>query len=81
MAMKYVRFDDIGFVVWPRTDAIWHSHIGKFGRPISAGFVRFFNGTAECYGRSESLGIGGLPDDAEAICLQFGLALPKTQAA
>jgi len=47
MSLKYVRHEEIGFVLWPRTDALWHSHVGRLlqqrrdGKIVSAGFVEF----------------------------------------
>lgn len=79
MQLKYVRHSTIGFVIWPKTDALWHSHVGDLlrrkdgGRIISAGFCSLEGGTARCYGRSESLGVGGLPDDAKALAAQLGI--------
>lgn len=78
MAQKYIRHAEIGFVIWPKTDALWHSHVGALtskhrpGDIISAGFVEFTNGV-RCYGMSESLGIESLPDDSEALAKQLGL--------
>jgi hypothetical protein len=72
--MKYVRLAGIGFVLWPKCDDIWHKHIGRFGRVLSAGFAHIDGkGVVYCHGRSESLGIGGLPDDSKALALQLGL--------
>lgn len=79
MELKYVRHSTIGFILWPKTDALWHSHIGDHllrkarGHIISAGFCSVAGGSAQCWGRSESLGIGGKPDDTEALNKQLGL--------
>lgn len=79
MELKYVRHSTIGFIVWPRTDALWHSDIGvnairkAGGKIISAGFCSLEGGAARCWGRSESLDVGGLPDDETAMNAQFGL--------
>ena len=79
MQLKYVRHSTIGFVLWPKTDALWHSHVGDLlrrkdgGRIISAGFCTVSDGAVHCYGRSESLDIGGAPDDAKALASQLGI--------
>jgi len=72
--MKYVRHEEKGFFLFP--DLIWHMHMGMFlGRKglISAGFVRFKGGLPECYGRSESLGLGGKDDDTKILRNQMGV--------
>lgn len=75
MELKYVRFKRIGFVLWPRTDDLWHAHIGRSVRDpiVSAGFASVEGGKVRCWGRSESLGIGGVADDQEALAKQLGL--------
>jgi hypothetical protein len=74
MRHKYVRFEDYGFILWPYSDTIIHSDMGRmsFKKVISAGFVQFHNGIPHCTGRSESLGIGGQPDDDAALRAQLG---------
>ena len=79
MTQKYIRHDKIGFVIWPRTDALWHAHVAesvqrrKHGAILSAGFVTFTGGFVCCYGMSDSLGIASRPDDSEALAVQLGL--------
>lgn len=34
---------------------------------MSAGFVRFRDGVPECYGKSDSLSLGGADDDTEMV--------------
>lgn len=82
MEMKYVRHSVIGFVMWPKTDRLWHSHVGALlnragGKIISAGFVTSTDGVVVCHGKSESLGISSIPGDTEALAAQFGLITPK----
>lgn len=82
MAQRYVRHAAIGFVIWPKTDALWHAHVGELtsrrspGGILSAGFVEFTPGV-RCYGMSESLGIESLPGDSEALAEQLGLLATK----
>jgi len=80
MSLKYVRHEEIGFVLWPRTDALWHSHVGRLlqqrrdGKIVSAGFVEFgAGGSPRCFGMSESLGIASKDGDSEALAQQLGL--------
>jgi len=80
MSLKYVRHEEIGFVLWPRTDALWHSHVGRLlqqrrdGKIVSAGFVEFgAGGVPTCFGMSESLNIASREDDSEALAKQLGL--------
>lgn len=78
MEHKYVRHSEIGFVVWPTTDALWHSHVGRLlrtagGKLLSAGFCRIHPEGAECYGMSESLGMSSIPGDSEALTKQLGI--------
>lgn len=80
---KYVRFERIGFVLWPRTDDLWHSHVGdrlglKGGRILSAGFA-ILAGGVHCFGLSESLGISSLPEDAQKLAEQTGLPVWKSE--
>jgi hypothetical protein len=58
--LKYVRHSEIGFILWPRTDDLWHAHIGQLlskqcqGTIVSAGFAKLAGGKAKCWGeRSE----------------------------
>lgn len=77
--LKYVRHSRLGFVLWPRTDDLWHSHVGHAldtrvdGGIISAGFASVAGGVARCWGKSESLSISSRPDDSEALAAQLGL--------
>lgn len=74
MEFKYVRHSKVGFIVWPRTDALWHSHVGDMlgGRHIiSAGFCEFSEGKCRCYGFSESLQIGSKIEDSAEMTKQF----------
>lgn len=72
MTHKYVRFARVGFIVWRRTDKIWHSTIAKIvaDKILSAGFVTFGN-EPYCYGFSESLDVGSKPDDSDALAKQL----------
>lgn len=73
---KYVRHSVVGFVIWPKTDSLWHSEVGQLlehihGEIMSAGFVSTGADGPVCFGESESLGIGSLEGDTEAIRKQF----------
>ena len=76
MSMKYVRGEEVGFILSPHTDRIWHSHVARVLREpvISAGFVRFVDGKPECYGMSESLSVASREGDSEALAKQLGLS-------
>ena len=79
MELKYVNHDKVGFVLWPRTDKLFHSHVGGMlliranGRILSAGFATISQGMVRCHGKSESLGIPSLPSDTEDLAKQLGL--------
>lgn len=79
MELKYVRHSEIGFVLWPRTDDLWHAHIGQLlrqqcrGEIVSAGFAKLAGGKAKCWGMSESLGIASRPDDSAALAAQLAV--------
>ena len=79
--LKYVRHSKLGFVLWKRTDDIYHKHMGQMliglvgGRILSAGFASVAGSVALCWGMSESLGIRSRPDDSEALTEQLGLNL------
>lgn len=79
MELKYVRHEYVGFVLWPKTQLLWHSHIGNLledrtsGKILSAGFVNFVNGLPICSGYSESLGVDSKDGDSEALAKQLGL--------
>lgn len=78
MELKYVRHKTIGFILWPKTEELYHSHVGRlFNRLeiLSAGFASLYAGDVLCHGRSESLNIGGREDDTVALAKQLGLAL------
>lgn len=50
-------------------------HVGDFlgtDGLISAGFVAFKDGVPECYGRSESLELGGADDDTQELRRYLG---------
>jgi hypothetical protein len=77
MKLKYVRHQKKGFFLFPDSDRVWHSHVGSFlGREelVSAGFVRFKSGVPECFGASESLRLGGAPDDTDSLRAWLGIS-------
>ena len=87
MSLKYVRHEEIGFVLWPRTDALWHSDVGQLlrqrqgGNIVSAGFVKFGqDGKPVCFGMSESLNITSKDGDSEALAQQLGILTANTEA-
>lgn len=83
--LKYVRLQKVGFVLWKRTDDLFHSDVAERLRMapdlarirgpvvISAGFACLAHGFVRCWGRSESLDIGSLPEDAGLLAAQLGL--------
>lgn len=79
MELKYVRHSRVGFVLWPKTDALYHAHVGRLmsavtrGEVLSAGFARVGGGLVSCYGMSESLGIRSAKGDSEALAKQLDL--------
>lgn len=79
MQLKYVRHSTLGFVVWPKTDALWHLHVGEMldrrckGFIVSAGFAEVVGGEVRCFGESESLGIPSQPGDGDALAAQLGI--------
>lgn len=79
MELKYVRHSRVGFILWPKTDALYHAHVGKLlsagtrGEVLSAGFARVGGGLVSCYGMSESLGIRSAKGDSQALALQLDL--------
>jgi hypothetical protein len=80
MDLKYVRHNTVGFILWPRTDDLWHMHVASAlprGSIMSAGFASVAGGKVKCGGRSESLGIGSLPEDGAALAKQLGLNPPS----
>lgn len=75
---KYVRHSALGFVLWPRSDDLWHAHIGAVlgrvqGKIVSAGFCTVAEGVAHCWGESESLKIKSQRSDSAALAKQLGL--------
>ncbi len=77
---KYVRVEGLGFILWPMSDEIFHSHIGQVarcemyeGNIVSAGFAYIGEGGVDCRGESESLGIKSRADDSMALAEQLGL--------
>jgi hypothetical protein len=78
MELKYVRHSSLGFVLWPRSDDLWHAHIGQTlgrvrGTIVSAGFATVAGGVVQCWGESESLQIKSQKGDSEALAEQLGL--------
>lgn len=79
MKHKYVRHSALGFIIWPMTHDIYHSHIGEMmranshGHLISAGFADFSCGTVKCYGLSESLRLASKPEDSRLLAKQLGI--------
>lgn len=78
MALKYIRHSVIGFVLWPESANIWHKHMAARldfigGQILSAGFASIHEDKVRCWGKSESLRIDGLPDDAQALSRQLEL--------
>lgn len=76
---KYVRHSIIGFILWPYSDDLYHSHIGELsvgmgrGHIVSAGFAVIYDGKVTCSGKSESLRIESLPEDSKLLAKQLGL--------
>lgn len=80
MKMKYIRYPS-GFVLWPSTDKVWHSHMDSIMRtklketPISAGFagltLTHVGMGLVCYGLSESMGLNSLPEDTALLNVQI----------
>lgn len=83
MRHKYVRHSQFGVVLFAEGIEVTHTKMARMlntipstGFIISAGFVWVeTNGTVKVEGRSESLNMGRLPDDAPAIHKQFGWIL------
>ena len=59
---KYIKTADGEIILFPLHVA--HS-LFKPLHPVSAGFCTQRDGVFRCYGKSESLGLGSDPDDAE----------------
>ncbi len=77
---KYVRHSELGFVLFPTQDILWHRHIGMLikryfskGELVSAGFARIVGGDVICYGESESLKMKSKPEDSDLLTKQLGL--------
>lgn len=83
MKHKYVRIDNFGVILFPMQHDVMHVDVCKLierntgSRCVSAGFVDLYDGTVRCYGRSESIGIGGAPDDEAVIARQLGLRVKE----
>ena len=79
MEHKYVRHNELGFILWPKAEALWHSGVGRLllskgGTLVSAGFVSFQeNGLPKCYGYSESLNLHSKEEDTTLLIQQLGL--------
>lgn len=74
--MKYVRSEEEGFLLSPQgLESIAHARVARLFRSpiVSAGFVRFSNWKPRCYGQSESLRIGSLPEDSDLLAEQLGI--------
>lgn len=37
MELKYVRHSRVGFILWPKTDALYHAHVGKLLSAVTRG--------------------------------------------
>ena len=77
MKHKYVRHSTLGVVFFPADTELTHGNIGFVlrqarGKIVSAGFVWIERYGVVVTGRSESLGIGQAPDDADVIRNQLG---------
>lgn len=72
---KYVRTAEVGFIIWPTSDDLWHKHIHSKLRllPLSAGFCCYRDGAMHCYGKSESLGMSAHPGDSRLLSQQLGM--------
>lgn len=83
MIHKYVRNEVVGFVLFPATDLVFHSHVGgtvarESGSPnISAGFAYISERGVKCYGRSESMRLNSAPEDSELLAEQLDLPVLK----
>lgn len=74
--MKFVRHETKGFFLFPRGDRVWHAHVANFlgdEGVISAGFVKFTDCKLECFGFSESIGIGCGKNDTKDLIELLGL--------
>lgn len=78
MKYKYINVENLGFIIWPDSDHVWHKHIAQAcqmeepHKIISAGFADIIGGTVRCYGKSESLGISSRPEDSHALAYMLG---------
>ena len=77
---KYVRHSELGFVLFPTQDTLWHKHVGMLikqcfsrGELVSAGFARIEGGDVICYGESESLKMRSKSEDSDLLAKQLGL--------
>ncbi len=75
---KYVRHSELGFILWPYSDDLYHSHVGELmdtwlrGHIVSAGFAYIGPDSIVCNGESESLSIKSRADDSAALSKQLG---------
>lgn len=78
MRHKYIRFKELGIILFPYTDDLTHAEVARCVEryanddAISAGFVIFQQGKPCCIGRSESLHLDSQPEDTEILQKQFG---------
>lgn len=83
MRLKYVRHETLGVAFFPADTDLSHRLIGRAmdsaehewggkGKVLSAGFVYVGRDAVHVEGRSESLNLDRLPDDAEVIKKQLG---------
>jgi len=75
MAMKYVRHELAGFVLFPNCPYVSHAEMGRLlGRDmvVSAGFAQSTPDGFECFGFSESLNIG--PGENDTLDLRNQVA-------
>ena len=77
--MKYVRHER-GFALIPDMgDSPAHIELAELivgnvgGKMLSAGFVKFKDGKPECFGRSQSMGMGSVVEDSDLLAEQLGL--------
>ena len=79
MEVKYINHSEIGFVLWARTDLVYHSDMAHavcskaVGKIVTAGFAHIVDGFVECYGMSESLNIESHKGDSVLLADQLGL--------
>lgn len=74
LQLKYVRFSDDGFAIF--TPHAKHSDIAKTfepSKPVSAGFINLSDEEITAEGRSDSLDLEPLDDDADFLADVLGL--------